>query len=72
LMGGILGSLAAYGLIYIFTHSPQAGGFFPIAVTPGTVLVAMIVAGVVGFLSSVVPSYHASRVNIVEGLRHIG
>jgi ABC-type antimicrobial peptide transport system permease subunit len=30
------------------------------------------VAGLVGFLSSIIPSYHASQVNIVEGLRHIG
>jgi ABC-type antimicrobial peptide transport system permease subunit len=35
-------------------------------------LFAMMVAGIVGFLSAVVPSYHASKVNIVEGLRHIG
>ena len=32
----------------------------------------MIVAGVVGLLSAAVPSYHASQVNIVDGLRHIG
>jgi ABC-type antimicrobial peptide transport system permease subunit len=30
------------------------------------------VAGAVGLLSAVVPSYHASQVNIVDGLRHIG
>jgi ABC-type antimicrobial peptide transport system permease subunit len=27
---------------------------------------------VVGLLSAAVPSYHASQVNIVDGLRHIG
>jgi ABC-type antimicrobial peptide transport system permease subunit len=26
----------------------------------------------VGLVSAALPSYHASRVNIVEGLRHIG
>jgi putative ABC transport system permease protein len=72
LVGGILGSFAAYGLVYMFTHSPQAGGFFPIKITGGTIVVAMIVAGAVGLLSAAVPSYHASRVNIVDGLRHIG
>jgi putative ABC transport system permease protein len=72
LVGGILGSLAAYGLVYLFTHAPQAGGFFPIKITGGTIVVAMIVAGAVGLLSAAVPSYHASRVNIVDGLRHIG
>jgi ABC-type antimicrobial peptide transport system permease subunit len=32
----------------------------------------VLVAALVGFFSSLVPSYHASRVEIVEGLRHIG
>jgi ABC-type antimicrobial peptide transport system permease subunit len=26
----------------------------------------------VGLLSSALPSYHASQINIVDGLRHIG
>jgi len=30
------------------------------------------VAVTVGFLSGYIPAYGASRVNIVEGLRHIG
>ena len=73
LVGGILGSLAAYGLIVAYTHSPQANGFFTVLpVSPGTIAVAMIVASVVGFLSALVPSYHASKLDIVEGLRHIG
>jgi ABC-type antimicrobial peptide transport system permease subunit len=32
----------------------------------------LLVAALVGFLSAFIPSYHASQVNIVEGLRHIG
>jgi ABC-type antimicrobial peptide transport system permease subunit len=35
-------------------------------------LVAMVVGGAVGLISAFVPAYHASRLNIVEGLRHIG
>ncbi|MGA2414920.1 MAG: FtsX-like permease family protein [Candidatus Sulfotelmatobacter sp.] len=73
LIGGVLGALIAYGAVAAFKHSPQAGGFFAnIIVTPGTVGVALLVAGAVGLLSAVVPSYHASQVNIVDGLRHIG
>jgi ABC-type antimicrobial peptide transport system permease subunit len=34
--------------------------------------VALLVSALVGFFSSLVPSYNASRVQIVEGLRHIG
>jgi putative ABC transport system permease protein len=73
LIGGLLGAGCAYLLVMAFTHSSQAVGFFTIMnVSPGTVLLAMLVAGLVGFLSAVVPSYQASRTNIVEGLRHIG
>jgi ABC-type antimicrobial peptide transport system permease subunit len=32
----------------------------------------MLTSGFVGLLSAAVPSYHASQVNIVDGLRHIG
>jgi len=41
-------------------------------VTPAIWLVALFTSGVVGLLSSAVPSYHASKINIVDGLRHIG
>ncbi len=43
-----------------------------LAVTPVTIAVALFVAALVGFLSALVPSYHASQINIVDGLRHIG
>jgi len=26
----------------------------------------------VGLMSAIIPSYHASRTNIIDGLRHIG
>jgi ABC-type antimicrobial peptide transport system permease subunit len=42
------------------------------AVTWQTFLVALFVAAFVGFLSAVIPAYHAAKVNIVEGLRYIG
>jgi putative ABC transport system permease protein len=73
LAGGLLGSAAAYGLIALMARSSQAGLFLAgIKVTTPTLLVAFLVAGLVGFVSTVVPSYHAAHVNIVDGLRHIG
>jgi putative ABC transport system permease protein len=72
LLGGLLGTSIAYLLVYLATHSPQFFSFFPLKVTPGLWLVAMLVAGFVGFLSAALPAYHASRTNIVQGLRHIG
>ena len=73
LVGGLLGTLAAAGLIAAVARSPQTGLFLNgMRVTVPTMLVAVVVAAVVGLVSSFVPAYHASRQNIVEGLRHIG
>jgi putative ABC transport system permease protein len=72
LAGGLIGIGLAYGLVYAATHSPQFFSFYNMQVTPGMWVVAMFIAGLVGFMSALVPSYHASQVNIVEGLRHIG
>jgi putative ABC transport system permease protein len=72
-IGGLIGSLIGYLAIAAFRHSGQAAGFFPVSpVGPGLVLLAMAIAGLVGFMSAVIPSYHASQINIVDGLRHIG
>lgn len=71
-IGGLAGVLAGVGLMTMIAHSPQAGFFGGVKVTPPTMLAALFVAAMVGFLSALVPSYNASRVDIVEGLRHIG
>jgi putative ABC transport system permease protein len=73
LAGGLLGAVAGYGLIYAFSHSSAGGMFFSgVKVSPGTMGIALLVAAFVGFVSAIIPAYNASRVNIVEGLRHIG
>ena len=70
LVGGILGSLVALGLGF---GAAQAGGFAgALQVKATTMLVAWVVAALVGFISAIIPSYNASRLGIVEGLRHIG
>jgi len=71
-IGGLVGVILGIGLVWMFAHSPQAGFFVGIRVTPPTLLAALLVAALVGVLSALVPSYHASRVDIVEGLRYIG
>jgi putative ABC transport system permease protein len=70
--GGLFGSGFAWLLLTVMKKSPM--GFFlaQMEVTLGTLGVALLVAAFVGFFSSLVPSYNASRVEIVEGLRHIG
>jgi putative ABC transport system permease protein len=70
LMGGLLGSLVAF---LVVAGLQKQGGFMTgLAVTPVTIAISLVVAALVGFLSALVPSYHASQVDIVEGLRHIG
>ncbi len=70
LIGGLIGSMLCF---FIVTGMAAQGGYFTgMKVTALTIFAALFVAGVVGFVSSIVPSYNAARVNIVEGLRHIG
>ncbi|HTR66158.1 MAG TPA: FtsX-like permease family protein [Terriglobales bacterium] len=70
LVGGIAGSLLAFVL---GLGAAKAGGFVgALTVSAPTMLVAWVVAALMGFVSAVIPSYHASRLGIVDGLRHIG
>ena len=71
LAGGLLGSSLGWLLVFGFGHVAQVT-FFPLRMTPGIWGLALVIAGLVGALSAALPSYHASRVNIVDGLRHIG
>jgi putative ABC transport system permease protein len=71
--GGLLGIVAAAGLIQWLTHSSIAVGIpINMKVTLPTMGVSLLVAATVGLMSGYVPAYGASRINIVEGLRHIG
>jgi len=70
--GGLFGCGFAWLLLTLMKQSPM--GFFlaQMSVTPGTLGIGLLAAALVGFLSALVPSYNASKVEIVEGLRHIG
>jgi len=71
--GGVLGILGATGLIQLITNSSIAIGIpIDMKVKLPTMGLCLLVAATVGFLSGYIPAYGASRVNIVEGLRHIG
>jgi putative ABC transport system permease protein len=70
LAGGLIGSSVAY---LFGIGAARAGGFAgALQVNGWTMLVALAVAALMGFFSSFVPSYNASRLGIVDGLRHIG
>ena len=69
-VGGLVGSLLCFFIVSAMAS--QGGMFTGMKVTPFTILAALLIAAVVGFASSFIPSYHAAKVNIVDGLRHIG
>jgi putative ABC transport system permease protein len=69
--GGLIGIALAYFLIYGVSHSPYMS-FYNMKVTLGMWVIALFISSLVGLASSLIPSYHASQVNIVDGLRHIG
>ena len=71
LAGGLIGVGLAYFLIYGVSKSPYMS-FYNLKVTPEMWVLSLFVSGLVGLASSLLPSYHASQVNIVDGLRHIG
>jgi putative ABC transport system permease protein len=71
--GGLLGVAIAASLTRVIAHSPYATGIlFGFRVSLPTMGIAVVIAAFVGFLSAYFPAYNASRLNIVEGLRHIG
>jgi putative ABC transport system permease protein len=71
--GGVLGIAAAAGLIRWLTHSSVALGVpTDMRVTLPAAGLSLLVAAIMGLLSGSIPAYGASRINIVEGLRHIG
>ena len=73
ILGGLIGTVVAVGVIRAAANAPGLN-FFLAGVNVGvpTMLVALLVAATVGFVSAFLPAHHASRLNIVEGLRHIG
>jgi putative ABC transport system permease protein len=72
--GGLLGWFATRPLLMALSHSPQGGGLFTYMLRQWVpaLPISAAVAFAVGLVSSIVPSYHSSRLGIVEGLRHIG
>jgi putative ABC transport system permease protein len=71
--GGVLGISTAVPVIYFLTRGFIALGV-PLAmkVNAQTAGCSLLAAVTLGLVSGYLPAYNASRMNIVEGLRHIG
>jgi putative ABC transport system permease protein len=71
--GGVLGVLVAIPVISAMTHQFIGLGIpLDMKVKVPTAGLALLVALILGIVSGYLPAYRASRMNIVEGLRHIG
>jgi putative ABC transport system permease protein len=71
--GGVLGVLVAIPVISAMTHQFIGLGIpLDMKVKAPTAGLALLVALILGVVSGYLPAYRASRMNIVEGLRHIG
>jgi putative ABC transport system permease protein len=71
--GGVLGVLIAIPLITIMTHGFIGLGIpLDMKVKLPTAALALFVSITLGVVSGYLPARRASRMNIVEGLRHIG
>jgi putative ABC transport system permease protein len=71
MIGGTVG--VALGSVIVKAMSrPGIGLPVSMHMTPYTALVVMVVAGLVGVASGVIPSYRASNLGIVDALRYIG
>ena len=71
LAGGIVGASLGGLMVFGFGHMVQLT-FFPLRMTKEIWGLALLSSGLVGLLSAALPSYTASQINIVDGLRHIG
>jgi putative ABC transport system permease protein len=71
--GGLLGVLVAIPVIAGLTHQFIGLGIpLDMKVTAPTVGLSLLVAVILGLVSGYLPAFNASRMNIVDGLRHIG
>lgn len=71
--GGVLGVAVAIPLIALLTHRFIGLGIpLNMRVNVPTAGLALLVAVTLGVVSGYLPAYKASRMNIVDGLRHIG
>jgi len=70
-LGGFAGVLIASAIIRALSR-PGIGLPVAMHMTWATAAVVMLVAGMVGLASAIIPSYRASRLRIVDALRYIG
>lgn len=73
LIGGVIGLALTRGLILLLSWAPAGLTFFTdfsqVTVRPSVIIICLLVAGMIGLISSIVPALGASRRSIVEALK---
>ena len=73
LIGGVIGLALTRGLILLLSLMPAGVTFFTdfsqVSVRPSVIIICLLVAGMIGLISSIVPALGASRRSIVEALK---
>jgi putative ABC transport system permease protein len=72
LIGGAIGLALTGGMLLLLREVPSAmtfGVFSQATVRPSVAIICLLVAGLIGLISSIVPAWGASRRPIVEALR---
>lgn len=72
LLGGLAGILLASILMLAVSRLPGVLVPASLKVTFPIAAFALFISALVGLMSGFIPSYNASRTNIVDGLRHVG
>ena len=65
LIGGLMGLLLAVGVTEIINRT-----LMPASISPGIVVVALLVSSLTGIAAGVVPAYRASRLDPIDALRY--
>lgn len=72
MIGGVIGLALTTGLLLLFRELPSAitfGAFSQATARPSVAIVCLLVAAMIGLISSIIPAWGASRRPIVEALR---
>jgi putative ABC transport system permease protein len=73
LIGGLLGWVLASGLTFLMRQAPAfIGEMKTLTIVPSVAAVLVLVAVLIGVVSSFLPAWHASRTNIIDSLRYTG
>jgi putative ABC transport system permease protein len=74
LAGGALGLAAAYPVVEraISRYLETNMDFWPLRLPLAAAIAAPLMSGLLGLLAAAIPAYRASRLEVVEALRHVG